>query len=73
MLSRKLIIDDLIYPLIFISLMQSKLLVEDVAEAIQNLQDPAIVADAIVYAAMVPRKSALQEMIITPLTETSWP
>ncbi len=39
----------------------------------QNLQDPATVADAIVYAAMVPRESALQEMIITPLTETSWP
>lgn len=39
----------------------------------QNLQDPAAVADAIVYAAMVPKESALQEMIITPLTETSWP
>lgn len=39
----------------------------------QNLQDPATVADAIVYAAMVPQESALQEMIITPLTETSWP
>ncbi len=39
----------------------------------QNLQDPATVADAIVYAAMMPPKSALQEMIITPVTETSWP
>ncbi|HEY6542185.1 MAG TPA: SDR family oxidoreductase [Ktedonobacteraceae bacterium] len=39
----------------------------------QNLQDPATVADAIVYAAMMPPESALQEMIITPLTETSWP
>jgi len=39
----------------------------------QNLQDPAIVADAIVYAAMIPPESALQEMIITPVTETSWP
>jgi NAD(P)-dependent dehydrogenase (short-subunit alcohol dehydrogenase family) len=39
----------------------------------QHLQDPANVADAIVFAATVPPESALQEMIITPLTETSWP
>lgn len=39
----------------------------------QNLQDPANVADAIIYAAMVPRESALQEVIITPVSETSWP
>ena len=39
----------------------------------QNLQDPATVADAIVYATMMPAESALQEMIITPVTETSWP
>ncbi len=39
----------------------------------QNLQDPATVADTIVFAAMVPPESALQEMIITPVTETSWP
>jgi NADP-dependent 3-hydroxy acid dehydrogenase YdfG len=39
----------------------------------QNLQDPANVADAIVFAATVPAESALQEMIITPVTETSWP
>ena len=39
----------------------------------QNLQDPATVADAIVYATMMPPESALQEMIITPVTETSWP
>lgn len=39
----------------------------------ENLQDPAIVAETIVFAAQVPRPSALQEMIITPLTETSWP
>jgi NAD(P)-dependent dehydrogenase (short-subunit alcohol dehydrogenase family) len=39
----------------------------------QNLQDPATVADAIVYATLVPPESALQEMIITPVTETSWP
>ena len=39
----------------------------------QNLQDPATVADTIVYATMMPPESALQEMIITPVTETSWP
>ena len=39
----------------------------------QNLQHPATVADAIVYAATLPQESVLQEMIITPLTETSWP
>ena len=39
----------------------------------QNLQDPTTVANAIVYATTMPPESALQEMIITPLTETSWP
>ena len=39
----------------------------------QNLQDPANVAEVIVFAAQVPPESALQEVIITPLTETSWP
>ncbi len=39
----------------------------------KNLQDPANVADLIVYAAQVPPESALQEVIITPFTETSWP
>lgn len=39
----------------------------------QNLQDPATVADVIVYATTVPPASALQEVIVTPLTETSWP
>lgn len=39
----------------------------------ENLQDPANVAAAIVFAAQVPPESSLQEMIITPLTETSWP
>jgi len=39
----------------------------------RNLQDPATVADIIVYATLVPPESALQEVIITPLTETSWP
>jgi NAD(P)-dependent dehydrogenase (short-subunit alcohol dehydrogenase family) len=39
----------------------------------QNLQDPANVAQVIVFAAQVPPESALQEVIITPFTETSWP
>jgi NAD(P)-dependent dehydrogenase (short-subunit alcohol dehydrogenase family) len=38
-----------------------------------NLQEPANVADVIVFAAQVPPESALQEVIITPITETSWP
>ena len=29
--------------------------------------------DAIAYAVSVPRGSAVQELMITPLTETSWP
>ncbi len=39
----------------------------------KNLQDPSNVAQVIVFAAQVPPESALQEVIITPLTETSWP
>ena len=39
----------------------------------QNLQDPANVARVIVFATQVPPESALQEVIITPMTETSWP
>jgi NAD(P)-dependent dehydrogenase (short-subunit alcohol dehydrogenase family) len=39
----------------------------------ENLQDPANVAAAIVFAAQVPPESSLQELIITPMTETSWP
>lgn len=39
----------------------------------QNLQDPANVARTIVFAAQMPPESALQEVIITPMTETSWP
>ncbi len=38
-----------------------------------NLQNPANVAEVIVFAAQVPPESVLQEVIITPLTETSWP
>jgi NADP-dependent 3-hydroxy acid dehydrogenase YdfG len=39
----------------------------------RHLQNPANVAAVIVFAAQVPQESALQEVIITPLTETSWP
>lgn len=38
-----------------------------------HLQDPAIVADAIAYAVSLPRGSAVQEILVTPVTETSWP
>jgi NAD(P)-dependent dehydrogenase (short-subunit alcohol dehydrogenase family) len=39
----------------------------------ENLQDPANVARVIVFAVQMPPESALQEVIVTPLTETSWP
>lgn len=39
----------------------------------QHLQDPATVADAILYAVSLPRGSAVQELLVTPMTETSWP
>jgi NAD(P)-dependent dehydrogenase (short-subunit alcohol dehydrogenase family) len=38
-----------------------------------NLQDPANVAEVIVFSVLLPRNSALQEAIVTPMTETSWP
>jgi NAD(P)-dependent dehydrogenase (short-subunit alcohol dehydrogenase family) len=38
-----------------------------------KLQDPANVAEAIVFAVQMPQQSVIQEMMITPLTETSWP
>jgi len=38
-----------------------------------NLQDPATVAEAIVFATRLPATSVLQEMIVTPPGETSWP
>lgn len=38
-----------------------------------NLQDPANVAAVIVCAVTMPAASAMQEVIVTPLTETSWP
>ncbi len=38
-----------------------------------NLQDPANVAQVILFAVSLPAGSALQEVIVTPPTETSWP
>ena len=38
-----------------------------------TLQDPATVAAAIVFAVRLPASSVLQELIITPPLETSWP
>lgn len=39
----------------------------------ENLQDPANVAAAIVFAVAMPGGSVVQELMITPMTETSWP
>ena len=38
-----------------------------------NLQDPATVARAILFATQQPPESVLQELILTPVMETSWP
>ena len=38
-----------------------------------KLQDPANVAEVILFAVAMPKGSALQEVIVTPLDETSWP
>ncbi len=39
----------------------------------ENLQDPAHVADVVVFAVTMPAGSALQEVLVTPPSETSWP
>jgi NAD(P)-dependent dehydrogenase (short-subunit alcohol dehydrogenase family) len=39
----------------------------------QHLQEPANVADAILFAVSMPPQSVVQELMVTPLTETSWP
>jgi NAD(P)-dependent dehydrogenase (short-subunit alcohol dehydrogenase family) len=39
----------------------------------EKLQDPANVAETIVFATRMPLQSALQEVIVTPMNETSWP
>lgn len=38
-----------------------------------TLQDPATVASTIVFALQVPPESAVQELLITPTNESSWP
>jgi NAD(P)-dependent dehydrogenase (short-subunit alcohol dehydrogenase family) len=38
-----------------------------------GLQDPATVAAAILFAVRLPPESVLQELVLTPLTEPSWP
>ena len=38
-----------------------------------NLQDPANVAEAILFAVQLPAGSILQELVITPPNEPSWP
>ncbi|MGH2458660.1 MAG: SDR family oxidoreductase [Chloroflexota bacterium] len=40
---------------------------------VSNLNDPANVARAIVFALAQPAESVIQEICLTPLTETSWP
>lgn len=40
---------------------------------VTNLQSPANVARTILFAVQLPPDSALQEVIVTPMTETSWP
>ena len=39
----------------------------------ENLIDPAYVAQAILFAAQMPAQAVVQEVMVTPLTETSWP
>ena len=38
-----------------------------------NLQEPANVAATILFAVQMPPESVLQELIVTPVNETSWP
>ena len=40
---------------------------------IANLQDPANVANLIVHIVQMPPETVVQEIIVTPFTETSWP
>ena len=39
----------------------------------RNLQDPTNVAETMLFAVRMPRQSVVQELLVTPLTETSWP
>ena len=45
----------------------------DVPPDLRNLNDPRNVARAIAYVVSQPPDSVIQELLITPLTETSWP
>ncbi len=38
-----------------------------------DLQDPASVAEAILFAVKMPGPSVVQELMVTPMTESSWP
>ena len=40
---------------------------------VSNLQDPANVAGVIVFALAQPPETVIQEVLVTPLSETSWP
>jgi len=40
---------------------------------VQNLIDPCRVAEAIVFAVQMPEPAVVQELMVTPLTEMSWP
>lgn len=39
----------------------------------EKLQDPANVAEAILFAVRMPIQSVVQEIMVTPINETSWP
>ncbi|SRR6266487_540211 len=39
----------------------------------EKLQNPSVVARAIVFAVQIPPESSVQELLITPMHETSWP
>ncbi len=39
----------------------------------KHLQSPANVAEAILFAVRMPSPSVVQEIMVTPMTETSWP
>jgi NAD(P)-dependent dehydrogenase (short-subunit alcohol dehydrogenase family) len=39
----------------------------------RHLQDPANVAETILFAVRMPPESVMQEVMVMPLTETSWP
>jgi NAD(P)-dependent dehydrogenase (short-subunit alcohol dehydrogenase family) len=45
----------------------------EVKPDLSNLQPPAVVADVVVFIVSRPHDSVIQEIMVTPLTETSWP